>query len=638
RSSPFSVTWDTLINPSIYGSSYHLRILSGNEFEVGKMTDDKFIGESYQFGDSIDISGNQIFFKLNTKYDEYQHPDKLYLFSFNSPDRIAIAYQSGLQIDTEEKESSILIISRSGPTITKEMDFINKFIEVYIDDGLAKNNLIASKVMEFVDDRISTILDTLIVVEGELESFRSQSNVARIDLEGETTLIPVIIELEKKKLDLAFNMSYYEKLVDYVEKYDDAKGLIIPSYIEQGGLLNQVLSNLIQLYSEKVELQYDVTTTNESWRRNEEQISVAKTIIKENINALIEKSNGDLKLLSDEIKSIEFKLGNAPSIERTYYNIQRDYKLNNDLYTYLLQKKASASIAKGSNTSNVTVLDWASHYRVRSQGPVANSIYTNSIATGLAIVSLLVFLLEYFNEKIRTEKDIEACTDIPILALVGHNEYDSDVVVIQNSKSVVAESFRSLRTSINYLVEGKEKFCVMLTSSVSQEGKTFCSINLASAFSILGKRTVILGADMRKPKIFQDFNLKNDLGMSNYLINKASVEEIIQATSYENLFLVSAGPVPPNPSELIGSPRMEQLIDELSSNFDIVIIDTPPLGLVTDALQLTKYTDANLYIVRHNTTVRSQLKFVDELYRDKKLGKLGILVNDFQKPKFTYSY
>jgi len=287
RSSPFSVSWDTLINPSIYGSSYHLRILSGNEFEVGKMTDDKFIGESYQFGDSIDISGNQIFFKLNTKYDENQHPDKLYLFSFNSPDRIAIAYQSGLQIDTEEKESSILIISRSGPTIAKEMDFINKFIEVYIEDGLAKNNLIASKVMEFVDDRISTILDTLIVVEGELESFKSKSNVARIDLEGESTLIPVIIKLEKKKLDLAFNMSYYEKLVDYVEKYDDAKGLIIPSYIEQGGLLNQVLSNLIQLYSEKVELQYDVTTTNESWRRIEEQISVSKTIIKENINIQI---------------------------------------------------------------------------------------------------------------------------------------------------------------------------------------------------------------------------------------------------------------------------------------------------------------------------------------------------------------
>jgi len=247
-----------------------------------------------------------------------------------------------------------------------------------------------------------------------------------------------------------------------------------------------------------------------------------------------------------------------------------------------------------------------------------------------------LFLLEYLNETIAGKKDLEKCTKIPILAIVGHNKKGNDLVVANHPKSLISESFRSMRTNINYMVEGKEKFCVLITSSVSAEGKTFCSINLASAFAILGKKTIILGADLRKPKIFQKFDLENNKGISNYLIGKADLNEIIQPSQYENVDIISAGPVPPNPSELISNKNMENLIAELRRLYDVIIIDTPPLVLVTDALLLTQYSDANLYIVRHNFTKRKQLSLVNEYYENNKIKNIGIVVNDLQQNKINY--
>jgi len=637
RNSPFTVRWDTITDPSIVGQSFHIQILSKDEFRLGSRDEEVVQGEVYHFETPFELNGNSVMLVLNDEYRQEGFKSKLYSFKVNNLDRLAIYYQSALGVASEEKESSILIVSRNGPLIEKEIDFINKFIEVYIDDGLKRNNQIASNVMLFVDDRINSILDTLMRAEGKLESFKVKSNLERINPEGEN-LIPGIVALEKKKIDLEFDIAFLQGLVDNINENEDVKGLIVPGFIANSVVLHSSVQGLIDLYTTKMKMKYDITTSNDSWKRLNDQIKVQKEIVIVHITLLSDKARADLKILNDEIEIIEYRLGSMPSVERDYYNIQRGYRLNNDLYTYLLKKKAEASIAKGSNVSNVTVLDWATTYRVSYLGPDTTNIYLTAIIMGLAVASVVIFLLQYFDDKIRGQNDVEAITEIPTLGLIGHNQEDHDLVLIKDPKSVVSESFRSLRTSLTYLLEGKDKFCVLVTSSISQEGKTFCTMNLASAFAILGKKTVILGADMRKPKIFEDFGLKNDIGMSNYLINQATLSEIIQPTGHENIVLISAGPIPPNPSELIGSERMEQLMKELKEEFDVVVIDTPPLCLVTDALQLTEYSDANIYIVRHNVTSKSQLKFINEIYKEKKVPNLGIVVNDFKRSRLGYSY
>jgi len=635
RSSPFVVQWDSIQDRSLFGKSFYVKILSPKRFVIGINQDVELEGKKFYFGESFELNNNKLTIKLRQPYNYEFFKDKLYRFTINNLDRLAISYQGGLGISTEEKESSILLISRQGTQMDKEIDFINKFLEVYIRDGLEKNNQIATNVMQFVDDQINEILNTLIISENKLENFKSRINFNRIDLEGER-LIPEITTLEKNKLDMEFNINYHKQILDYIQNNDDARGIIVPSFVTRNSVLFQLLEKLIAAYSKKMKLSYAVTTSNDAWKQLLEEIKVSKRIIIENLKATLEKQKIDLDNLDKQIEFIESKMQDVPSAEREYFNIQRDYKLNNDLYTFLLKKRAEASIAKGSNVPQAHVLDWATPYRVSFVGPNTSKIYNTSIIIGLVITSLIVFLLEYFNEKIADKKELEKCTKIPVLAIVGHNKNESDLVVANHPISLISESFRSMRTNINYMVAGKEKFCVLITSSVSAEGKTFCSINLASAFAILGKKTVILGADLRKPKIFQDFDLKNDKGISSYLINKADLSEIIQPAQYENIDIISAGPIPPNPSELISNKNMENLIAELRGLYDVIIIDTPPLGLLTDALLLTKYSDVNLYIVRHNFTKRRQLSLVNEYYEDNKIQNIGIVVNDLQQRKINY--
>lgn len=234
--------------------------------------------------------------------------------------------------------------------------------------------------------------------------------------------------------------------------------------------------------------------------------------------------------------------------------------------------------------------------------------------------------------------DVESITSIPIIGTVGHVQTDSNLVILNQPKSIVSESFRAIRTNINYLTKEKKSFTVLITSSISGEGKTFCSINLASAYSLTGKKTLLIGGDLRKPKIFDDFGLKNALGLSSFLIGKNSLAEVTQATQKENLFLISSGPVPPNPSELIETDKMLALFEEAKKIYDVIIIDTPPIGLVTDALILTKYADVNLYVIRQHYTRKSQLELINQLYSDKKIVDLGIIVNDLKEQKIGYKY
>ncbi|HIA37522.1 MAG TPA: polysaccharide biosynthesis tyrosine autokinase, partial [Flavobacteriales bacterium] len=624
RNSPFKVSFDTIINSRIYNKTYYLKILSDDNYAVGTKNNGDYDWKEQPFRKPINLKGNILNISLNgpftTPFDA-----NLYSFVINNPDQLAINYQGGLGISLEKEESSILTVSRTGNSIYKEIDFINKFLDVYIGYGLEKNNQIASNVVSFVEEQIDNILDTLILAENKLERFKSRSNKERISLAGEE-LVPEITKLEKEKIDIEFNIVYYEQLISYIQENDDASGIIVPNFIDRNSVLFSLLVELINQYSVKLDVQNDLTATNEKWILLNKKIEVSKQILVENIRSALMKTKSDLKRVQEGISFIESKMKSVPNAEREFINIQRDYKLNNDLYTYLLTKKAEASIAKGSNVPNAQVLDWATPYRISFVGPIKSKIYGSNILFGLAISSLIVFLLIYFNDRIINKIDLENATNLPTLAVIGHNDQDNDLVVANTPKSMISESFRGLRTNIKYLVEGKERFCVLVTSSIGSEGKTFCCMNLAHAFSLLGKKTIIVGGDLRKPMIYKDFGLKNDCGLSNYLINKTGIQEIIQTTDFENIDIISAGPIPPNPSELLGNKAMEGLLAELKDMYDIVVIDTPPFGMVSDALNLIKYSDVILYVVRQNVTKRNHLNMINEHFEKGEIKNLGIVI------------
>jgi capsular exopolysaccharide synthesis family protein len=262
------------------------------------------------------------------------------------------------------------------------------------------------------------------------------------------------------------------------------------------------------------------------------------------------------------------------------------------------------------------------------------------IATGVGLfLPLLIFLLaEVFNTRIQSREDINKITSVPVVGGVGHNPENDPLIAYRKPRSAMSESFRALRSNLNYFTGKQEHKIFMITSSVPGEGKSFTTLNLASVFAMAGKKTIIVGADLRKPKLFDALGLNNNIGLSQYLSGMAKMEDVIQGSTIENLFLIAGGPMPPNPSELLLRPAMENLMIELRKQYDYVIVDTPPLTLVTDAFVLAQYTDHTLFVVRQNFTPRAALRSLDEYFTTGKLVNASILFNDLRKSGFGYGY
>jgi capsular exopolysaccharide synthesis family protein len=250
---------------------------------------------------------------------------------------------------------------------------------------------------------------------------------------------------------------------------------------------------------------------------------------------------------------------------------------------------------------------------------------------GLALPTLVIFLLEYLNDRVKNRMDLQKATQAPIIGEIGHADDKSPLVVTKTSRKFIAEQFRIVRTNLQYILPKKEKTVILVTSSTSGEGKSFITTNIGAVMALTGKRTVILEFDIRKPKIMIGLNLKKNTGITNYIIGKATLDEIlVSVPGIENLFVIPCGPIPPNPAELLLDEGIETLIERLRKEFDTIVIDTAPVGLVSDALVIGKYADISLYVVRHNYTYKKQLHLLDEIYSHNRLPRISLIINDIK--------
>jgi capsular exopolysaccharide synthesis family protein len=317
-------------------------------------------------------------------------------------------------------------------------------------------------------------------------------------------------------------------------------------------------------------------------------------------------------------------------------SIQRNYSLKESLYVFLLQKRTEAGLSEASTTSDIVVVN----------PPMAGSAISPKIWLNYAVAILIGLLLpltlfvgaELLNTRIQSREDIESYSSVPIIAGVGHNPQSNPLVIVEKPKSAMAESFRALRSNLSYFIENKDKQVVMITSSIPSEGKSFTTLNLAAAFAMAGKKTLIIGADLRKPKLYGELQLNNDRGLSQYLSSLASLESVIQTSFVENLYFISGGAVPPNPSELLLKPAMAEMLTLLKAQFDFIILDTPPLGLVTDAFVLAPLVNHTLFVVRQDYTPRAVLQSLEEYYQTGKMTNISILFNDLRKSGLGYGY
>ncbi len=562
------------------------------------------------------------------------------IICFNSFDN-TVSNCMNLNVIINEKSGSILKVDVQGTNKNRLVDFLNTTVEVLIKKQLDNKNKFAENTISFIDETLGSMEQQLKNSGDELKDFAKRNDVIEIE-EGGASVKEQLLEFDTKKADVERKISYLNSLRKYLKESVDFSKLPAPTIagIEEPNI-NTNVAKIIALSIQRSELEYSVKGSF-SFDRIDNEIQSIKKVLLENESTYRNTLSYDLNVANQKIAKIESEISQLPENKQEWLNLSRKYNISDNIYNTFLQKRSEASIVKEANVSDIQFIDPAKDVGGGLLGPKTGVNYVIAFFMGILIPLLLVFFIFFISNSVQNIDDITSLTQLPIIGIVGHKEKASNLSVFERPKSPLSEAFRAIRTSLQFLYK-KQNFVgsktLMLTSSISGEGKTFCSINIATVFALSDKKTIIVGLDLRKPKIFNDFNIKNDSGVVHYLIGQKTLDEIIQKTHIPNLDVLTSGPIPPNPSELILGESMKEMIDELKIKYDYVILDTPPVGLVSDALELSQFCDVTLYVIRQNYTKKDMLTLLNNRTKRGELSNVSILFNGYEsKAKYGVGY
>jgi len=553
---------------------------------------------------------------------------------------IASRYANSLKIEPVERGASIMLMSVTSPNLQKGEVYLNTLMQTFLDMELDQKNKSASKTVNFIDTQVKGAADSLRYFENQLEDFRSSNKIYNLSTES-SSVYERLIEYENQLTEERFKKRYYQDLKSYLtnESYQD---VIVPSGIGiEDPFLNGLIENLLELQSDKSRMLASQTEASPAVKEVNRKISDLNLSLRENLNNVDSNSQSLITDLERRIKEIEKSFASLPETEQNLIRIQREFSLTENIYNYLMERRAEAAISKASNEANNKIVEPARGGVQISPTPLKN--YLIAFLLGLFFPIAFLVVRELFRTKIDDVQYLVNKLKIPMLGTVLKNKKsESNLVVFDHKKSGISESFRSLRANLKFILPKEKQITFLVTSTISGEGKTFCAMNLAAAYSLTGKRTVLVGCDMRKPKIFENFDLSNSVGLSTFLSGQENdFEKIVCQTKYANLDVIVAGPTPPNPAELLFDVRFEQLLTSLKKSYDVVVLDTPPVGLVSETLDLLTMVDCSLFVFRQNYSQRTFIDAVNGLKTNKGIKNIfGVFngVEDSKKVAYGYGY
>ena len=562
------------------------------------------------------------------------------LIRFNSFDNSVSTYKS-LKVNIDEKAGSILNLSMEGTNKVRMVDFLNATVEVLIQRKLEEKNKFAENTINFIDETLLEMEAKLKNSGDELKEFGKNNDIIDIE-EGGSAYKEQLLGYDSQKDEVERKIAYLNTLKSYLKSSVDFSKLPAPTIV---GIdepnINTNVSKLIALSIQRSELVYSIKG-EVLYERIDNEIESVKRVLLENANSYRNALDYDLIIANQKIQKLEKEISKLPENKQEWLKLLRKYNLSDNIYNTFLQKRSEASIVKAANLSDIKFIDPAKDVGGGLLGPKTSVNYVLAFFMGLIAPLLIVFFIFFISNSIQNIEDIINSTQLPLIGVIGVKHSETNLSVFERPKSALSESFRAIRSSLQFLykkqsVEGAK--ILMLTSSVSGEGKTFCSLNLATVFAMSEKKTIILGLDLRKPRIFDDFNIQNDVGAVNYLIGQKKIDEVIQKTHIPYLDVITSGPIPPNPSELILSDSMKEFIQELKKKYDYIILDTPPVGLVSDALELAQYCDVILYVVRQNFTKKEMLTLLNNRHKRGELNNVSVIFNGYEnKAKYGVGY
>ena len=557
----------------------------------------------------------------------------------NKPLAVAKGYCGSMTIEPTSKTTSVAVISLKNSNVQRGKDFINKLLEMYNINTNNDKNEVAQKTAEFINERISIISKELGSTEKDLESFKRGAGITDLTSDAQIALTGSA-EYEKKRVE---NQTQINLLQD-LQKYMQNEGYeVLPSNI---GLQDVNLAAAINRYNEVLVERKRLLRTSTENNPTIINLDTSISAMKENVQVSLDRVLRGLFItkadLDREASRYSRRISEAPGQEREFVSIARQQEIKAGLYLMLLQKREENAITLAATANNAKIIDDA----IADDAPVSpkgKMIYLVALVLGVGIPVGVIYLLELTKFKIEGRSDVEKLTNVPIVGDIPlTDEKQGAIAVFENQNNLMSETFRNIRTNLQFMLE-KDKKVILVTSTVSGEGKSFISANLAISLSLLGKKVIIVGLDIRKPGLNKVFNIpRKEVGITQYLANpEKNLMDLVQPSDVsKNLYILPGGTVPPNPTELLARDGLDKAIETLKKSFDYVILDTAPVGMVTDTLLIGRVADLSVYVCRADYTHKNEYTLINELAENNKLPKLCTVINglDLKRRKYGYYY
>ncbi|NML67720.1 polysaccharide biosynthesis tyrosine autokinase [Hymenobacter sp. RP-2-7] len=562
-----------------------------------------------------------------------------FFFKLNDLTSLVGEYQNSLKVKPTDHESRILELSTRGSVPAKETQFLNTLMATYVQDDLNQKNQVGSKTVAFLDNEINKLAASKNSSSRNLTQFRTSRGV--VDVGAQSGIgIQQQSQLSASRAQLASSRRQYQSLLNYLKTHRGAGQL---SAISSAGIDDPATTGLIQqlsdLNNQRASLIVSASEINPLVVVLDEKINATKESLIQTLTGLVNSSSNALSATEQQLGAVREQLSQMPENDRQLNNLTTTSSFNDKNYNFLVEKRNEAAIALATNSTDKKVVDPAKQQGLGAAAPKPLLVGLVALLAGLLLPAGLVLMQDKVNRRVQSKEDLARLTKIPLLGVIPHGSTADKQTMLHDPRSPIAEAFRAVRVNMQYLAAGLDKRVIGVTSSVPGEGKSFCTVNLAAELTQSGRRVMVLECDMRRPTLAGYFNIDTRAphGLSTYLAGDSTLEEARHATSIGGLDVLCCGPLPQNPTRLLESPLLGELLTHLREEYDYVLVDIPPLGYVSEFLVLIQHLDAKIYVVRQNYTDRTLVSQINEMHRDHKMEQLYMVINDVQFAN-TYEY
>ncbi len=581
-------------------------------------------------------------FLSNNNYEQSDEPIKQLYFSLVNPKAIVPGILGGLKVEAASKLSSLVELSYRDEVPKRAEDILNQLIASYKQSEINEKDALAKNTLTFVEARLKLISSDLDSIERKVQQYKSGRGAVDISTQGQLYLQNVSAN-DQKLSDINTQISVLNQVEKFVQNKDNSSAIVPSTLGVSDPMLSQLMDKLYTSQLQYEKLKKTVGENNPNLIAIQDEINKIKPNILQNIQSQQQSINAAKQNINVTNGRYNSMLQVVPQKERQLLEISREQQIKSNIYSFLLQKREESEIAYASKVSNNRVVDYAqtSPYPV---SPIKSLIYLIAIVGMMGICIAIISIRESLTGKVLYRHEVESRTSIPIIGEVAFDKSKTSLVIEAGRRSFIAEEFRKLRMSLSFLGIDSAHKKILITSSISGEGKSFIAANLAVSLSLTGKKVVIVDMDLNNPTIAKILKVNQPVGITEFLMGQKEPEEITKPVeAHENLFFISSGALPENPTELLANGKVKEIIDYLDEIFDLVIIDTSPIVLVTDAYILSPLCDATLYIIRHNYTPKMLIKRIDENNQINPINNPAIIFNGvkirgFLKNNYGYGY